>query len=175
MRTTSTFRAGLLGLAAASALALTGAPAHATPTAPALPVTGAAPQIAVVPVATTEAASTRPPAQAAAKKWRTIQHKSKYLRGPARFTDTKEWKRKKGVRVVQVNARCWGNDARLSITLRYKRGLPNPGWPIAKSGKFPCNGRYHTVRIHNAGHSKYYGQLTLSRDHTVEWWFQYYG
>ncbi|MGK5556264.1 hypothetical protein ACSNOI_32080, partial [Actinomadura kijaniata] len=144
-------------------------------TTPALPVAAVAPRTAVVPAATTEKAPARPPARAAAKKWHTIQHDSEYLRRPGRWTETTEWKRKKGVRVVQINARCWGNDARLSITLRYLRGLPRPGWPIAKDGKFPCNGRYHTVRISNAGHSKYYGQLSVSRDHTVEWWFQYYG
>ncbi|MGK5551187.1 hypothetical protein ACSNOI_06190 [Actinomadura kijaniata] len=118
----------------------------------------------------TAEAEAEPSVNARAPKWKTIQHKSQLTK----FTRTKYWTRKRGVRTVQVNARCWGNDTRLTVTLWYKRRAAL-GWAVARKGRWNCDGRYHTVRIGNAGHSEYYAPLQVGRTHTIEWWYQYYG
>ncbi|GAA1595820.1 hypothetical protein GCM10009678_92230 [Actinomadura kijaniata] len=157
MRTTLANRAGLLGVAAATTLALAPVPAHAAPAT-------------LTPAVAQPGAAVQPGADAAAAKWRTIQHKSKLTK----VMGSKNWKRKRHVRVIQVNARCWGNDTRLTVELQYKRRAAL-GWAVAKKGRWNCDGRYRTVRIHNAGHSEYRVFLSVGRKHTIEFWFQYYG
>ncbi|WP_067824966.1 hypothetical protein [Actinomadura kijaniata] len=161
MRTTLATRAGLLGVAAATTLTLAPAPAHAALTPPAL--------TPVAPTVAQPSAAAEPDAGAAALKWRTIQHKSQL----AKVTGSKNWKRKRHVRVIQVHARCWGNDTRLTVELQYKRRAAL-GWAVAKKGRWNCDGGYRTVRIHNAGHSEYRVHFSVGRKHTIEWWFQYY-
>lgn len=114
--------------------------------------------------------STHATSAAAMASWQTQRHESL---GPGKYLETTNWQRRSGVRVMQVKARCWGNDSTMTVNLVYKRrgGL---GWKTAKSGKWACNGTYGIVRISNAGHSTYYATFNIGKKHTVEYWVQYY-
>lgn len=150
-------------------------------TASGLALATAAPAVAA-PVAQTTAAPAQPApaahsevsthASAAARaKWYTQRHEAL---GPRKgYFTTSDWKRLSGVRVMQVKARCWGNDSQIVVRLHYVRRY-GAGGKVAKSGKWACNGRYGIVRIHNAGHGKYYASFSLDKKHTVEYWVQYY-
>lgn len=108
---------------------------------------------------------------AAMARWRTQRHEAL---GPSKgYFSTSAWQRPSGVRVMQVKARCWGNDSQLKVDLWFLRRWGG-GERVAKSGKWRCNGKYGIVRIHNAGHSKYWATFSLSKKHTVEYWVQYY-
>ncbi|MEV0344877.1 hypothetical protein AB0H88_03875 [Nonomuraea sp. NPDC050680] len=137
-------------------------------TASGLALAAAAPAVAA-PAAHSEV-STHASVATAMASWHTQRHESL---GPGKYLETTNWQRRSGVRVMQVKARCWGNNSQMKVNLVYKRrgGL---GWKTAKSGKWACNGRYGIVRISNAGHSTYYATFTLNKKHTVEYWVQYY-
>ncbi|MEU6786892.1 hypothetical protein ABZ912_47530 [Nonomuraea angiospora] len=75
--------------------------------------------------------------------------------------------------MMQVKARCWGNDSQLKVDLWFLRRWGG-GEKVAKSGKWACDGKYGIVRISNAGHSTYWASFSLSKKHTVEYWVQYY-
>ncbi|MFI7638847.1 hypothetical protein [Nonomuraea sp. NPDC049400] len=107
---------------------------------------------------------------AAMAKWHTQRHEAL---GPGKNMTAGYWKRPKGVRVMQVKARCWGNDSQLTVDLSYVRRY-GAGEKVAKSGKWACNGSYGIVRIHNAGHGTYNARFRLNKKHTVEYWVQYY-
>ncbi len=110
-------------------------------------------------------------AQAARRPaWHTIRHDS---HTPTTNWTTRPWDRPRGARLMQVNSRCWGNDTRMDAQLRYK--LPaGLGWKIVAADTWRCDGRYHTLRTSNAGHSKYRAMFWLNHKHTVEYWAQYY-
>ncbi|MEV6040720.1 hypothetical protein AB0L65_57100 [Nonomuraea sp. NPDC052116] len=103
--------------------------------------------------------------------WHTQRHEAL---GPQRgYFSTATWQRPSGVRVMQIKARCWGNDSQLKVDLWFLRRWGG-GEKVAKSGKWACNGQYGIVRISNAGHSTYWASFSLSKKHTVEYWVQYY-
>ncbi|MEV8635150.1 hypothetical protein AB0395_26180 [Streptosporangium sp. NPDC051023] len=133
-------------------------------------------------VAAPAAQTTAPPAQAAptarskvsthtsAARWYTQRNETL---GPGKNLKATKWSRLPGVRVMQVKARCWGNDSQIKVGLWFWRS----SWPhekVAKSGKWACNGNYGIVRIYNAGHSDYWASFSLNKKHTVEYWVQYY-
>ncbi|WP_043619040.1 hypothetical protein [Nonomuraea candida] len=108
---------------------------------------------------------------AAMAQWSTQRHEAV---GPRKgYIGTSPWKRLAGVRVMQVKARCWGNDSHIVVRLHYVRRY-GAGNKVAKSGRWACNGRYGIVRIHNAGHPEYYASFNLDKKHTVEYWVQNY-
>ncbi|NRQ35409.1 hypothetical protein HII36_26790 [Nonomuraea sp. NN258] len=110
-------------------------------------------------------------APTAMAKWYTQRHEAI---GPRKgYFTTTDWKRLSGVRVMQVKARCWGNDSKIKVYLMYNRRF-GQGSALAKSGTWSCNGQYGIVRIHNAGHGTYYAGFKLDKKHTVEYWVQYY-
>ncbi|MCP2342667.1 hypothetical protein [Actinomadura rupiterrae] len=141
---------GLAGTAAALTLGAAPAPAHAA-TRAAVPAVKAAPS----------------PTVHAQGRWHTWPggHDS---HSPIKNWKTRSYYRYRGVRVIQVNARCWGNDSTMHVFLMYGRNK------VAKSGRWACDGRYRTVRIHNAGASHYHAYFALDRKHTIEYWMQYY-
>lgn len=121
----------------------------------------AAPAVAAAPAATTTALAS----------WHTQRHEAL---GPRKgYFTTSTWQRPSGVRVMQVKARCWGNDASIKVNLWFLRRWGG-GEKVAKSGKWTCNGKYGIVRIGNAGHSTYWASFSVSKKHTVEYWVQYY-
>ncbi|MFI7124901.1 hypothetical protein ACIBQ1_04360 [Nonomuraea sp. NPDC050153] len=108
---------------------------------------------------------------AAMARWQTQRHESL---GPSKgYFTTATWQRLSGVRVMQVKARCWGNDSQIEVKLWFLRRYGG-GEKVAKSGKWTCNGKYGIVRISNAGHSMYWASFNLNKKHTVEYWVQYY-
>ncbi|WP_242886625.1 hypothetical protein [Actinomadura litoris] len=127
-----------------------------------------------------EAATTRPTAvqrnaeagegYAKRGKWHTFKSGHRSV-GPALLSYAGKYKRPKGVRIIQVKARCWGSDSLMKIHLDYRR---NGAWKAAKKASQPCNGRYRTVRITNAGHTWYGATFRNDRPKTVEFWIQYY-
>ncbi|MDR8413597.1 hypothetical protein MTP10_33280 [Nonomuraea sp. 3-1Str] len=158
MRPTRT--AFALAATASSLALLTAAPAVAAPAA----------RTQVTAPASTAQASTAL-ASTALASWHTQRHETL---GPYKgYFDTSAWTRPSGVRVMQVKARCWGNDARIKVDLWFLRRWGG-GEKIAKSGTWSCNGKYGIVRISNAGHSKYWATFNISKKHTVEYWVQYY-
>ncbi|MEU7827537.1 hypothetical protein [Nonomuraea sp. NPDC049129] len=115
--------------------------------------------------------STRATSAAAMASWHTQRHESL---GPSKgYFSSATWNRPSGVRVMQVKARCWGNDSQLEVRLWFLRNWGG-GEKVAKYGKWACNGKYGIVRINNAGHSQYWAAFSLSKKHTVEYWVQYY-
>ncbi|GIH81176.1 hypothetical protein Plo01_76050 [Planobispora longispora] len=110
------------------------------------------------------------PGASAQARWYTLRHEAL---GPGKRLSAGIWKRPSGVRVMQVKARCWGNDSRIRVDLVYRRRYAL-GDKTAKSGTWSCNGGYGIVRIHNAGHRDYYANFILDKKHTVEYWVQYY-
>ncbi|GII86490.1 hypothetical protein Ssi03_44800 [Sphaerisporangium siamense] len=140
--------------------AVTTGPAAAAALAPA----------AAQPVPAAHAEGSTGAGAAARAQWRTQRHEAL---GPFRSGDTGLWKRPSGVRVMQVKARCWGNNARLYISLMFLRKW-GAGDGVAKNAQGPCNGKYIYARIHNAGHSKYYASFSVTKKHTVEYWVQNY-
>lgn len=132
-----------------------------------LALTAAAPAVAA-PTAHSQVSTHASAATMA--RWRTQRHEAL---GPGKYLETANWKRPAGVRIMQVKARCWGNDAKMKVNLVYQRRWA-AGWITAKSGTWKCNGKYGYVRIHNAGHSTYYANFRIGKKHTVEYWVQYY-
>ncbi|MFI7422983.1 hypothetical protein [Nonomuraea sp. NPDC049684] len=137
-----------------------------------LAVLTAAPAVAA-PAAHSQATSQAGTAQArtALASWHTQRHE---VLGPYKgYFSTAAWSRPAGVRVMQVKARCWGNDTGIKVDLWFLRRWGG-GERVAKSGTWRCNGKYGIVRIGNAGHSKYWATFSLDKKHTVEYWVQYY-
>ncbi|MFI7111324.1 hypothetical protein ACIBK9_33785 [Nonomuraea sp. NPDC050227] len=136
-----------------------------------LAVLTAAPAVAA-PAARGQVTSQASTAKAgsALASWHTQRHEEL---GPYKgYFSTSEWKRPSGVRVMQVKARCWGNDTGIKVDLWFLRRFG--GERVAKSGRWRCNGKYGIVRISNAGHSQYWATFSLDKKHTVEYWVQYY-
>ncbi|MCK2213799.1 hypothetical protein MF672_008355 [Actinomadura sp. ATCC 31491] len=129
-------------------------------TAAALALASAAPAVAA-PAAHTQAAAA----------WHTLRHEA--MPAQKGYFTTNSWQRPSGARVMQVKARCWGNDTNLEVKLWFVRNWGG-GEKVAKAGTFRCNGRYGYVRISNAGHREYYASFSLRKKHTVEYWVQYY-
>lgn len=84
----------------------------------------------------------------------------------------KTYKRPKGVRMMQVKARCWGNDSRMRVSILYRTYTWK--WKVARTVTQRCNGRYGTARISNAGHTWYSGRFAPTKRKAVEYWVQYY-
>ncbi|MEV5749110.1 hypothetical protein AB0L00_14940 [Actinoallomurus sp. NPDC052308] len=111
MTATTLAKAGLLSLATAGAaltMTTTAIAAHAT----------------ARPAATTHQATA---VAAKSAHWYTLKHGSFMLKG----STTRNWNRKYG-RVMQVEARCWGNDATLHVQFQYRSKWT--GWHNIKSG-----------------------------------------
>ncbi|GAA4603571.1 hypothetical protein GCM10023195_11870 [Actinoallomurus liliacearum] len=134
---------------AALTIATTAAPAHA----------------AARPTATTHQATA---VAAKSAHWYTLKHGSFMLTGSA----MRNWNRKYG-RVMQVKARCWGNNATLYVELQYRATWT--GWHNIKTGHRRCDGKYLILRVNNAGSKNYDAEFHLNRKHTVEYWAQAYG
>ncbi|MFC4912489.1 hypothetical protein [Actinomadura gamaensis] len=147
MRSKKLWKAGTVGLATAASALTLGAvttPAHAAAPSPTVHAQGA---------------------------WHTFKN------GHQSHKPTTSWHgsyytRPNGVRIIQVNARCWGNDSTLKVRLRYSNS--RVGIRTAKSGHWACDGRYRTVRIHNAGGELYWPDFHVDHKHTIEYWMQYY-
>ncbi|MER7363728.1 hypothetical protein [Nonomuraea wenchangensis] len=149
-----------LALATTGLALATAAPALAAPAAHSAATTATA--------ATNATTATTVSAMAS---WRTLRHEA--LPPQKGYFSTHTWNRPSGARVMQVKARCWGNDSNLKVNLWFLRKW-GAEEKIAKSGTWRCNGKYGIVRISNAGHSLYWATFSLSKKHTVEYWVQYY-
>ncbi|MCP2341231.1 hypothetical protein [Actinomadura rupiterrae] len=145
-------------VATAATLTLAAAPADAAPARP------AAPQVA----AHTAAA----PDQAAAKRagWYTLKHASKRVK----WSWDQDWRRR-GSRIMQVKARCWGgNRIKMYVVFQYRSKWT--GWHNIKSGSRRCDGQYMVLSIRNAGSTTYGAQFSIGRHtQTIEYWAQAYG
>ncbi|MGK5555363.1 hypothetical protein ACSNOI_27480 [Actinomadura kijaniata] len=158
MRTNLTTRAGLVGVAAATALTL----APAANAAPAAPTRPAAPRAT--------APTTAPFGEAAAQRARWWTIKYDIHRRPTK-TWSPQWNRPSGVRVMQIVARCWGGD-HMNVRLAYKRSTKT--WRVIKTGKWDCTGGAGYLRIHNAGHKTYRVFFKLKRKGKIDYWAQAY-
>ncbi|GAA3427754.1 hypothetical protein ACWDTT_13565 [Streptosporangium sandarakinum] len=158
---------GLIGLATAGAALSMSAPIPSANATTRLAVRTMADPAQSAPIARREVSTN---ASATARGgWYNIRHEAL---GPGTFLETRAWKRPAGDRVMQVKARCWGNDTRMYVKLYYRSRWHAE--KLAKSGSWRCNGKYGIVRIHNAGHTWYWARFVLGKKHTVEYWAQYY-
>ncbi|WP_157429749.1 hypothetical protein [Actinomadura oligospora] len=146
------------GIAATAAtLTLAAAPANAAPARP------------TTPQATAHTATS---AQSAAKRahWYNLKHASKRVY----FSWDQDWRRR-GSRIMQVKARCWGgNRIKMNVIFQYRSKWT--GWHNIKSGSRRCDGQYLVLSIRNAGSSVYGAQFIIGKHtQTIEYWAQAYG
>ncbi|WP_242890805.1 hypothetical protein [Actinomadura litoris] len=155
-------KVGALGVAAAATFTLVPA-ANAANTTPSQVV----PQAAMQQI---DAANT-PFDSIAAKRWRTFSDGHRTGKGHSGILVTR--KRPKGVRIIQIKARCWHSRKPMTIKLKYRTNWGK--WVVCKTATQACNGKYAIARIHNAGHKLYSGDLSNTKKMSYEYWFQYYG